>query len=52
MGDSTLVALLSRRKMIMIKDGYFIDVHGERYKIYTDSYGHRYIEKNGRSFLI
>lgn len=36
----------------MIKDGYFIDVNGDRYKIYIDSYGYRYIEKNGRSFLI
>lgn len=36
----------------MIKDGYFIDVNGDMYKIYIDSYGYRYIEKNGRSFLI
>lgn len=36
----------------MIKNGYYIDTNGEKYKIYTDTYGYRYIEKNGRSFLI
>lgn len=36
----------------MIVDGYYIDLNGERYEIRTDSYGFRYIEKNGRSFLI
>lgn len=34
----------------MIKDGYFIDTNGERYKIYIDSYGYRYIEKKRKEF--
>ena len=36
----------------MIKDGYYIDKNGVKYKIRTDSFGYKYIEKNGRSFLI
>lgn len=31
---------------------FFIDKNGDRHKIRTDSYGYRYVEKNGRSFLI
>lgn len=36
----------------MIKDGYFIDKDGSRYKILIDTYGVKYIKKNGRCFCI